>query len=119
MRHVLLILSGLLIGAAVAVPHARAGEPLAHIGSEQSHGGVVEVGSPNVLVQGKPAARETDFASCPGFTFPVPHVGGPILTGSTTVQINGMAAARVTSLVGDQVTPSVITTGSTTVLIGP
>ena len=51
-------------------------------------------------------------------TPPVPHVGGPIVTGCPTVMIGFMPAARV----GDQATcvgpPDVIAMGSFTVMIG-
>ena len=45
---------------------------------------------------GKPAARLGDMHICPKVEpGPVPHVGGPILEGSTDVFINGLPAARV------------------------
>ena len=70
----------------------------------------------------KPAARLTDFHSCPMQTpapVPVPHVGGPILgPGMPTVLIAGLPAA----VVGDMLTcvgpPDTIVSGSATVLIG-
>ncbi|MGF1693877.1 PAAR domain-containing protein [Photobacterium kagoshimensis] len=34
---------------------------------------------------GKPAARISDNHSCPKTTGKVPHVGGPIVTGSGTI----------------------------------
>jgi len=66
-----------------------------------------------------PAARVTDMHTCPMFTGPVPHVGGPILPpGCPTVLIGMMPAARV----GDMATcvgpPDVIVKGSLTVLVG-
>ena len=69
-----------------------------------------------------PAARLTDFHTCPLLTPgipPVPHVGGPILgPGAPTVLIGGLPAARV----GDQALcigpPDSIVRGSATVLIG-
>lgn len=65
-----------------------------------------------------PAARITDMHTCPMFTGPVPHVGGPILPpGAPTVLIGNLPAARV----GDMATcvgpPDVIVAGSATVLI--
>jgi len=45
----------------------------------------------------KPAARITDMHVCPMVTRglpPIPHVGGPVATGSPTVIISGMPAAR-------------------------
>ncbi len=44
---------------------------------------------------GKPAARITDFHQCPLSDGPVPHVGGPIISGAMTVLIGGLPAARV------------------------
>ena len=43
----------------------------------------------------KPAARMSDMHVCPLTTGTVPHVGGVILTGSTTVIIGGLPAARI------------------------
>lgn len=69
-----------------------------------------------------PAARLTDFHSCPmstPATPPIPHVGGPITgPGMPTVLIAKLPAARV----GDMLTcvgpPDSIIKGSATVLIG-
>jgi uncharacterized Zn-binding protein involved in type VI secretion len=66
-----------------------------------------------------PAACITDMHTCPMFTGPVPHVGGPILPpGCPTVLICSLPAARV----GDMATcvgpPDSIIMGSMTVLIG-
>lgn len=46
-------------------------------------------------MSGKPAARITDMHTCPQTTALVPHVGGPVVTGSPDVFINGRPAARV------------------------
>lgn len=67
----------------------------------------------------QPAARLTDLHTCPMFTGPVPHVGGPILGPCCpTVLIGGLPAARL----GDMVTcvgpPDSILMGNPTVLIG-
>ncbi|MDP2574960.1 PAAR domain-containing protein [Vibrio penaeicida] len=43
---------------------------------------------------GKPAARVGDSHSCPDKTGKIPHVGGPISSGSGNVFIGGMPAAR-------------------------
>ena len=43
-----------------------------------------------------PAARLTDMHTCPMVTGVVPHVGGPIITGSPTVITGSMLQARVT-----------------------
>src|SRR5215218_2774494 len=67
---------------------------------------------------GQPAARISDMHTCPMFTGPVPHVGGPILPpGAPTVLVVSLPAARLS----DQCTcvgpPDVIVKGSGTVLI--
>jgi uncharacterized Zn-binding protein involved in type VI secretion len=66
-----------------------------------------------------PAARLTDMHTCPMFTGPVPHVGGPIIgPGAPTVLIGGLPAA----VLGDSCVcvgpPDSIILGSMTVLIG-
>ena len=76
------------------------------------------MGSPNVLVNGQPAATLGDMHVCP-LCSPGPHVGGPVAAGAPTVLINGKPAARV----GDVCTcaapaPDVIVSGSPNVLIG-
>lgn len=68
---------------------------------------------------GRPAARIGDMHTCamvnPG---PVPHVGGPIMLGMTTVLICGSPAARATDMATCLGPPDYIAMGSTTVLIG-
>ena len=49
----------------------------------------------------------------------VPHVGGPIVTGSATVMIGGRPAARVGDVNVENGPPATIITGAFTVLIGP
>ncbi len=68
-----------------------------------------------------PAARISDMHTCPlstPGTPPIPHVGGPVIVGCTTVIIGFMPAARV----GDQCIcvgpPDTIAKGSATVMIG-
>lgn len=66
-----------------------------------------------------PAARITDFHSCPMVTALVPHVGGPVIgPGEATVLIGNMPAA----VVGDSATcvgpPDTIVAGSSSVTIG-
>lgn len=76
-------------------PGARLGDPTGH---GKPLGG--SMGSPNVLIGGKPAWRaQVDFHACPMFAGIIPHVGGFIQMGSPTVRINGFPATRV----GDQV----------------
>jgi uncharacterized Zn-binding protein involved in type VI secretion len=59
------------------------------------HGGMVMMGFPTVIIEGKPASRVGDPHICPMMT-PTPHVGGPILPpGAMTVLIGGQPAARM------------------------
>lgn len=67
-----------------------------------------------------PAARITDMHTCPMATPgtpPVPHVGGPVISGAPTVIVAGMPQARIS----DQCTcvgpPDVIVKGSPTVIV--
>ncbi len=64
-----------------------------------------------------PAARITDMHTCPACD-PKPHVGGPIITGCTTVVIGYMPAARISDQAVCVGPTDVIVTGSTTVTIG-
>lgn len=94
--------------------------PAARMGDSTSHGGVITVGFPMVLIGGQPAARVGDLHVCPMVNGVVPHVGGPIMPpGSPTVLIGGMPAARM----GDQAVctgpPDAIVAGCPTVIIGP
>ena len=93
-------------------------QPAARLGDPTAHGGVVTVGSPNVLINGQPAATVGDLHVCP-MCSPGPHVGGPILAGSPTVLVNGKPLARM----GDACAcaapaPDVILAGSPNVLVG-
>lgn len=69
-----------------------------------------------------PAARLTDFHTCPMVTPgvpPIPHVGGPISgPGFPTVLIAGLPAARVGDLAVCVGPPDAIVQGSATVMIG-
>ncbi|RYY18687.1 MAG: type VI secretion protein [Cytophagaceae bacterium] len=66
-----------------------------------------------------PAARLTDMHTCPAFTGPVPHVGGPVTgPGCPTVLIAKLPAARVGDLLTCVGPPDTIAKGSATVLIG-
>ena len=93
-------------------------KPAARMGDPTTHGGVIVMGFPTVLIGGQPAARMGDMHTCPMFTGPVHHVGGPIVLGSFTVLIGGQPAARM----GDMATcvgpPDSIAMGFPTVLIG-
>lgn len=94
----------------------------ARIGDLTSHGTPLGPGpgSVNVLIGGQPAWRAgVDFHVCPLVNGLIPHVGGVVSKGSTTVLINGIPAARQ----GDQVMevgsgPNAIAAGLPTVLIG-
>ena len=65
----------------------------------------------------KPAARAGDHHICPKTTSKVPHVGGPVATGSSTVLIDGLPAARVGDTVICNGPPDTITSGSSSVFI--
>ncbi len=100
--------------------------PAARIGDMTSHGNPLTplvpgvMGSLNVLIGGQPAWRATvDVHVCPLVNGVVPHVGGTVLKGSTSVYINNFPAARQ----GDDVVeggggPNKIAMGFPTVLIG-
>ena len=99
------------------------GQPAARVGDSTTHGTPLTPGpgSANVLIGGMSAWRAgSDFHTCPLVNpGPVPHVGGMVSMGSTTVLINNMPAARM----GDQIMesgggPNAIVTGEFTVLIG-
>ncbi|MGF1727304.1 PAAR domain-containing protein [Photobacterium nomapromontoriensis] len=66
---------------------------------------------------GKPAARVSDNHVCPKVTSKVPHVGGPIITGSPNVTIGGLPAARVGDTLVCIGPPDKIASGSATVFI--
>lgn len=68
-----------------------------------------------------PAARITDMHACPMVTPgipPVPHVGGPVITGEPTVITAFMPQARITDKCTCVGPPDVIVKGSPTVLVG-
>ncbi len=88
-------------------------------GDGTTHGGVVTTGSPTVLVEGKPAARQGDFVICPLVTGLVPHVGGTIALGNVTVLVNGLPIAQNAGLVIETGgIPSTLLGGATTVMTG-
>lgn len=94
-------------------PAARALDQTAH-GTPLSGGG-----SPDVLIGGRPAWRAlTDFHSCPLSTGTVPHLGGTVVAGSSSVLINGVPAARQGDTIPESGPPNTIATGCPTVLIG-
>lgn len=68
---------------------------------------------------GKPAARMTDFHTCPMLNpGGSPHTGGPVIQGIPTVLIGGQAAATVGSMCVCAGPPDTIMKGSSSVMIG-
>ena len=66
-----------------------------------------------------PAARITDNHVCPKVEpGPVPHVGGPVISGEPTVIIGFMPAARVTDALVCVGPPDKVSAGSSNVIIG-
>ena len=92
---------------------AFAGSAAARVGDTTTHTGVITAGSPNVRVQGVPAALFGSFVGCP-IQF---HLGGNMISGSTTVRINGAPAIRTGSLIPESGSVSTVIGGATTVLI--
>lgn len=93
-------------------PAARAGDVTAH-GTPLTGGG-----SSDVIIGGQPAWRAmTDVHTCPVTTGPVPHVGGPVTMGSSTVLINGAPAARQGDAIVENGPPNTIAMGEPTVII--
>ena len=96
----------------------------ARIGDMTSHGTplIPGPGSIDVLIGGMPAWRaNADFHTCPQVipgTPPVPHVGGIVTSGSSTVLINSLPAARMGDTISESGPPNAITLGCNTVLIG-
>ncbi len=65
-----------------------------------------------------PAARITDMHTCPMVSpGPVPHVGGPIIKGSTNVLTGMLPQARVSDQCICMGPPDIITKGSATVMV--
>lgn len=76
-------------------------------------------GSPDVEIEGKPAWRTgVDVHRCPLVTGAVPHVGGPVVSGSATVLVDGFPVARLGDTIAEATVPNTIVTGATTVLVG-
>lgn len=93
---------------------ARLNDPTSH-GTPLTPG----PGSVNVLIGGQPAWRATsDFHTCPLSSGPVPHVGGVVTLGSTTVLINNLPAARQGDMITEIGPPNSIAVGCPTVQIG-
>lgn len=98
------------------------GKPAARLTDMTAHGGsVVGPGVPTVLIGKLPAATMGDQHLCPMVTPgvpPIPHVGGPILLGSTGVFIGKKPAARVGDMAMCVGPPSQVVLGCFTVMIG-
>lgn len=93
----------------------------ARMGDLTSHGTPLAPGpgSVNVLIGGQPAWRAiTDTHACPLVTVLVPHVGGVVAMGSTTVLINNLPAVRQGDLIVEAGPPNAIALGCPTVIIG-
>lgn len=96
-------------------------QPAARLGDSTAHGKPLSggTGSPNVFIGGRPAWRGgVDMHVCPLTSGPVPHVGGVVADGSTSVLINGMPAARMGDKIVENGPPNTIVAGESTVLIG-
>ncbi|MFD1565070.1 PAAR domain-containing protein [Haloarchaeobius amylolyticus] len=94
--------------------------PAARLGDGTAHGTpLTGTASPNVLIGKRPAWRAlADVHTCPLVTGTVPHVGGTVSKGSTSVLINGLPAARMGDTIVENGPPNTITSGCQTVLIG-
>lgn len=95
--------------------------PAARVGDATSHGTPLSPGpgSANVLIAGMPAWRATaDFHACPLVSGVVPHVGGVVAMGSTTVLINNLPAARQGDMIVEAGPPNSLVMGCPTVIIG-
>ena len=96
--------------------------PAARVGDMTGHGTPLSPGpgSPNVLIGGMPAWRVgADFHTCPlSNPGPVPHVGGVVSVGSTSVLINNLPAARQGDMIVESGPPNSIVAGCLDVLIG-
>lgn len=93
----------------------------ARVGDMTAHGTPLGPGpgSPNVLIGGMPAWRATaDFHACPLVSGVVPHVGGVVTLGSTSVIINNLPAVRQGDMIVEVGPPNSIVVGCPTVIIG-
>ena len=109
----------LLLAFAVAAP-TLAQSPAARVGDSTNHGGTITgPGEPTVQIEGQVAAVKDDQTTCPLFNGPVPHIRGPIVSGSATVFIGGKPAARVGDVNAENGSSATIATGASTVNIGP
>ena len=115
-----------LVIVSILTSTAGAGTPAARQGDVTPEGCVIVGGSPNVFINGKPAARVGDRVLCPPLVNasgePLPGVWGKILGGNPRVLINGRPMARLGSPVQVAIKTIVrtflIATGSPSVLLG-
>lgn len=97
------------------------GTPAARITDTTAHGGKVTVGFPQVLIGNLPASRIGDMHMCPMVTPgtpPVPHVGGPFITGAWTVWVGGVPQSKVGDTLICVGPPDTLAVGELTVLVG-
>ena len=97
------------------------GQPAARVNDLTSHGKPLGPGpgAMTVRIAGQPAWRvAVDTHTCPLTTGTVPHVGGTVAVGSTTVRIEGAFAARQGDQVVEAGPPNSIAAGAFSVLIG-
>jgi len=93
--------------------------PAARLGDATAHGTpLVGNCSPNVMIGKKPAWRVLDHHTCPLTSGVVPHVGGSVLKGSSSVFINKMPATRLGDKVIENGPPNTIVSGCPSVNIG-
>ena len=95
--------------------------PAARVGDLTSHGTPLSPGpgSANVLIEGLPAWRAgSDFHACPIFNGNVPHVGGTVAMGSSTVLINNLPAVRQGDTIIETGSSNSISKGASKVTIG-
>lgn len=95
--------------------------PAARVGDMTGHGTPLGPGpgSPNVLIGGMPAWKVgADAHICPLASGVVPHAGGVVIMGSTTVLINSLPACRQGDFIVEVGPPNTIIMGCPTVLIG-
>jgi uncharacterized Zn-binding protein involved in type VI secretion len=98
----------------------------ARIGDFTAHGNIPLtpmvpslMGSPDVFIGKLPAWRVgPDIHVCPLSNGPSPHVGGPVVQGSSSVLINKFPAARRGDTIGEPGGPNKITGGLDSVQIG-
>lgn len=97
------------------------GMPAARIGDKTSHGTPLGPGPGclTVLIGSQPAWRASvDAHVCPLVNGLQPHAGGSVFSGSVTVRIGGLSAARLGDVIVEAGGPNAIIEGAPTVLIG-